>query len=192
MLFKQTNLAGVFVIEPEPIEDERGFFARSWCAEEFAKHGLNPDLAQCNISYNRNRGTLRGLHYQAAPFAEAKLVRCTAGAIFDVAVDVRRESPTFRQWVAVELSAQNRRMLYVPEGFAHGLQTLTHHAEVCYQMSQPYRPTAARGIRYDDPAIAIRWPVPRPIVSERDKALPVLAVAAADTGERRLAANGRR
>jgi len=179
MLFKETKLAGVFVIEPEPIEDERGFFARSWCAEEFAKQGLNAELAQCNISYNRKRGTVRGLHYQAAPFAEAKLVRCTAGAIFDVAVDLRRESATYGQWAGVELSAQNRRMLYIPEGFAHGLQTLAHHSEVFYQMSQPYRPTAARGLRYDDPTIAVRWPIASPIVSPRDKSLPQLPPLAA-------------
>ena len=179
MLFKQTKLAGVFVIEPEPIEDERGFLARSWCAEEFAKHGLSAALAQCNISYNRKRGTLRGLHYQAAPFAEAKLVRCTAGAMFDVAVDLRRESPTFAQWAGIELSAENRRMLYIPEGFAHGLQTLSHHTEVFYQMSQPYRETAARGLRYDDPTIAIQWPIANPIVSPRDKRLPRLPLLAA-------------
>ncbi len=191
MLFKETKLVGVFVIEPELIEDERGFFARSWCAEEFAKHGLNCELAQCNISYNRKRGTLRGLHYQATPFAEAKLVRCTAGAIFDVAVDVRRDSNTFGQSVGVELSAENRRMFYVPEGFAHGLQTLCHHAEVFYQMSQPYRPTAARGVRFDDPTIGIRWPIANPIVSKRDKALPFLSPPAAGGGQRRVA-NGRR
>jgi dTDP-4-dehydrorhamnose 3,5-epimerase len=179
MLFRELDIAGVYLIEPYRIEDERGFFARSWCAEEFAKRGLNASLAQCNISYNRKRGTLRGLHYQSEPFAEAKLIRCTQGAIFDVVVDLRPGSLTFGRWVSVELSAENHRMLYAPEGFAHGLQTLSHHAEVFYQMSQPYRPELARGVRYDDPQLAIEWPLKNPILSERDRALPRLTEAGA-------------
>lgn len=177
MLFRELSIAGCFLIEPEPIEDERGFFARSWCSQEFARHGLDPDLAQCNISYNRKRGTVRGLHYQAEPFAETKLIRCTRGAIFDVIVDLRPGSKSFGQWVSAELTAANRKMIYAPEGIAHGLQTLTHHAEVFYQMSQPYRAELARGLRYDDPELAIRWPIPNPIVSRRDQGLPRLAEA---------------
>ena len=175
MRFRGLKIEGCFLIEPEAIEDDRGFFARSWCAEEFAAHGINPALAQCNISYSRRRGTLRGLHYQAEPCAEAKLIRCTAGAIFDVVVDLRPGSRTFGKWVCAELSAENRRMLYAPEGFAHGFQALWDNTEVFYQMSQPYRPELARGLRYDDPELSIFWPVPAPIVSERDRALPGLA-----------------
>lgn len=188
MRFTETPLRGAFVIEPEPVEDERGFFARSFCAEEFAEHGLNPGLVQCNISYNRKRGTLRGLHYQAEPFAEAKLIRCTSGAIFDVIVDLRPDSPTFGKWASAELSAENCKMMFAPEGFAHGFQTLTDDAEVFYQMSRPYRAELARGIRYDDPVIGISWPIADPIVSERDLALPPLSSAAAT----RRAAGGSR
>jgi len=177
MRFCELEIAGCFLIEPEPVADERGFFARSWCMQAFAEHGLNPGLAQCNISFNRRRGTLRGLHYQADPFAEAKLIRCTQGAIFDVVVDLRPGSPSFGRWTGTELSAENRRMLYAPEGFAHGFQALWDGTEVFYQMSQAYRAELARGVRYDDPDLAISWPIPAPIVSARDRALPGLAEA---------------
>jgi dTDP-4-dehydrorhamnose 3,5-epimerase len=169
MIFKGTGIDGVWVIEPERHDDERGFFARTWEPEEFTERGLNSDLAQCSISYNRQRGTLRGLHYQAAPHEEAKLVRCTAGAIFDVAVDLRPDSPTFRDWFGVELSAENRLALFVPEGCAHGFLTLADDSEVHYQISQAYVPDAGRGVRWDDPAFAIRWPSEVVVINERDK-----------------------
>ena len=172
MRFVETKVAGAFLIEPEPIADERGFFARTWCTEEFADHGLNPGLSQANISYNHHKGTLRGLHYQQAPHTEAKLVRCTRGAIFDVAVDLRPESPTYRGWFGAELSADNRAMLYVPEGCAHGFLTLTDAAEVAYQMSAPYAPAAARGVRFDDPAFGIEWPGEVLVINERDRGYP--------------------
>jgi len=159
MLFTETRLKGAFIIDLEPREDERGFFARSWCTEEFEKLGLNPHLAQCNISFNKKRGTLRGLHYQAAPFLEAKLVRCTMGAIYDVIVDMRVDSLTFRQWLAVELTAENRRAIYIPEKFAHGFQALKDNTEVFYQMTESYHPDYARGIRWNDPTFAIEWPL---------------------------------
>ena len=168
MLFTETTLAGAVVIDPERQEDQRGFFARSWCQEEFAAHGLPAKIAQCGISYNARKGTLRGMHYQHAPHAEGKLVRCTAGAVYDVIVDLRRQSPTFRQWIALELTAENRRMLYVPEGFAHGFETLTEHAEVFYQISEFYHPESAAGVRWDDPAFGIRWPCPPAVISPRD------------------------
>ncbi len=174
MRFVETALAGAFIIELEPVADERGFFVRSFCAEEFAAHGLNPELAQCNYSFNKKRGTLRGLHYQADPFGEAKLVRCTAGAIYDVIVDIRPGSPTFGKWVSAQLTAVNGKMIFAPEGFAHGFQTLADGAEIFYQMSRPYRAELARGIRFDDPEIGVRWPVADPIMSERDRALPLL------------------
>jgi dTDP-4-dehydrorhamnose 3,5-epimerase len=169
MIFKGTDIDGVWVIEPERHGDVRGFFARTWEPEEFTERGLNSDLAQCSISYNRARGTLRGLHYQAAPHEEAKLVRCTAGAIFDVAVDLRPDSPTFRDWFGVELSAENRLALFVPEGCAHGFLTLADDSEVHYQISQAYVPDAGRGVRWDDPAFAIRWPSEVVVINERDK-----------------------
>jgi dTDP-4-dehydrorhamnose 3,5-epimerase len=168
MIFRKTAIHGAWVIEPERLEDERGFFARTWDLAEFAKRGLNPQLAQCSISYNRARGTLRGLHYQAAPYEEAKLVRCTAGAIFDVAVDLRPESRSFREWFGVELSAQNRLALYVPEGCAHGFLTLDDDSEVHYQISQSHVPQAARGVRWNDPAFAITWPGEVVVINERD------------------------
>lgn len=169
MLFTETKLKGAYIIEPERIVDERGFFARTWCRDEYANHGLNTTLAQCNISYNAKRATLRGMHYQAAPHAETKLVRCTMGAIYDVIIDLRPESPTLKQWVAVELSAMNRRMLYIPARFAHGFQTLEDHSEVFYQMSELYAPEYARGVRWNDPAFGIEWPaVEQRIMSARD------------------------
>jgi dTDP-4-dehydrorhamnose 3,5-epimerase len=173
--FVETPIGGAFVVEMERQEDERGFFARSWCADEFAARGLNPALVQCSISFNRRKGTVRGLHYQAAPHAEAKLVRCTRGKVFDVVADVRAGSPTFGRWHGVELSADNRRALYIAEGIAHGFQTLEDDCEVLYQMSERYHPEAARGVRWDDPALAIPWNDPaRAIVSDRDRGLPGL------------------
>lgn len=168
MIFTETKLQGAYLIDIEALADERGFFARSWCQKEFESHGLNPDFVQCNISFNKKKGTLRGLHYQEDPHQEAKLVRCTAGSLFDVIVDLRPDSKTYRQWVAVELSASNHRMLYVPKGFAHGFQTLEDNTEVFYQMSEFYRSECARGIRWDDPSIAIGWPLPITSVSGKD------------------------
>lgn len=169
MIFTETKLKGAFIIDIEPREDERGFFARSWCEDEFQKHGLNPRLVQCNISFNKKRGTLRGMHYQIAPFAEAKVVRCTMGAIYDVIIDLRSDSPAFKQWVSVELTAENRRAFYIPEGFAHGFQTLMDNTEAFYQMSEFYHPECARGVRWDDPAFEIEWLEKEKIVSNKDQ-----------------------
>ncbi|ULB45223.1 dTDP-4-dehydrorhamnose 3,5-epimerase [Limnospira fusiformis KN01] len=169
MKFTETQLKGAYIIELEPIQDERGFFSRSWCQKEFSERGLNSNLVQCNISFNRHKGTLRGMHYQAKPHEEAKLVRCTMGAIYDVIIDIRPDSPTFKQWVAVELTAENRRMLYIPEGMAHGFQTLTDNTEVFYQMSEFYHPESARGIRWDEPIFGITWIHNNPIMSDNDK-----------------------
>jgi dTDP-4-dehydrorhamnose 3,5-epimerase len=173
MRFLQTPLSGAWVIELEQIEDERGSFARSFDAEEFAARGLNPTVAQCNISFNVRRDTLRGLHYQAEPHGESKLVRCVRGAIFDVAVDLRPDSPTLCRWHGVELNADNRLAFYIPAGFAHGFQTLTDGAEVLYQMGNAYVPEASRGVRFDDPAFGIEWPAAeKVVVSERDRTYP--------------------
>ena len=172
MRFTETKVAGAFLIEPEPIADERGFFARTWCRSEFADHGLNPELAQANISFNHRKGTLRGLHYQQAPRAEAKLVRATRGAIWDLALDLRRDSPSYLAWFGAELTADNRSMLYVPEGCAHGFLTLADATEVAYQMSAPYAPAAARGVRWDDPAFGIEWPGEVVVINERDASYP--------------------
>ena len=174
MIFEETRLAGAWVIEPECMEDERGFFARTWCRREFAERGLSTELAQCSISYNRKKGTLRGMHYQAPPHAEVRLARCTQGAIYDVIIDLRPNSSTYRQWVAVELTAGNRRMLYIPKGFAHGFQTLVDDTEVFYQMSEFYHPESAWGIRWDDPAIAVDWPHSEAILSDKDARLTTL------------------
>lgn len=169
MIFRETAIEGAFIIEPDRQEDERGFFARVYCREEFESHGLNPNLVQCSLSLSKRKGTLRGMHYQVAPHEEAKLVRCTMGAIYDVILDLRHTSRTFEKWLAVELTAENRKMLYVPEGCAHGFQTLEDDTEVFYQMSEFYHPECARGVRWDDPALGIEWPAPSPIVmSERD------------------------
>jgi dTDP-4-dehydrorhamnose 3,5-epimerase len=175
MRFTETKLLGAFVIEPQKFEDERGFLAPSWSAEEFAQHGLDSRLVECNISRNHTKGTLRGLHFQIAPFAQPKLVRCTKGAIYDVAVDLRPESPTFKQWTAVELTESNHLMFYIPTGLAHGYQTLTDDAEVFYQMSEVYAPDHAAGVRWDDPAFAIEWPLPRTIINERDRNYPLFS-----------------
>lgn len=172
MLFMETLLKGAYIIDLERREDERGFFARSWCADEFTKHGLNPSLVQCNISFNLKKGTLRGMHYQAEPYPEAKVVRCTMGAIYDVIIDLRPDSPTFKKWINVELSADNRRAVYIPEGFAHGFQTLADDTEVFYQMYEFFHPECARGVRWDDPAFGVEWPDDRRIVSQRDQEYP--------------------
>lgn len=168
MIFTETKLGGAFIIEPERFADERGFFARSWSEREFAARGLSSRLEECNISFNKRKGILRGMHFQVAPFAQAKLVRCTAGAIYDVAVDLRRDSATFKQWVAVELSAENRLMFFIPEGFAHGFQTLSDNTEVFYQMSEVYAPQHARGVRWNDPAFGIEWPLDERMMIARD------------------------
>ena len=174
MKFLKTPLAGAYVIEAERIEDSRGFFARSFCVDEFARHGLDPSIAQCNISFNRIAATLRGMHYQIAPHEEIKVVRCTMGAIYDVIVDLRPESEAYGRWYAVELTAENRKALYIPKGFAHGFQTLSDNSEVLYQMSEFYHPESARGMRWDDPAFGITWPLPEPILSDRDRSYPLL------------------
>lgn len=174
MLFVETELQGAFVIDVEPISDERGFFGRLWCRNEFQERGLNANVAQANVAFSPRAGTLRGLHYQEAPHAETKLVRCTRGAIYDVIVDLRGGSPTRRQWIGVELTAENRRSLYVPEGFAHGYQTLTDDAEMTYQTSAFYKRESARGVRYDDPRLGIEWPLPVAVVSEQDLLWPLL------------------
>lgn len=174
MIFTETEIAGVVVIDPEPAGDARGSFARTFCAQEFALHGLEPAVAQCSVSHNRHRGTVRGLHYQLAPHAECKLVRCPRGAIYDVAVDLRPKSPTYLGWTATELSPDNGRMLYVPEGVAHGFQTLRDDTEVAYQMSVEFHAESYRGARFDDPAFGIEWPLPVSAISERDRGYPQL------------------
>jgi dTDP-4-dehydrorhamnose 3,5-epimerase len=172
MTFHKTKLPGVFEIHLEYKPDERGFFARSWCQKEFESHGLNPKVVQCNVSLNKRKGTLRGIHYQAAPYPEAKIVRCTNGAIYDVVVDLRPQSPTFKNWIGVDLTAVNRHMLYVPEGCGHGFLTLEDETEVFYQMSEFYHPELARGVRWDDPAFQIVWPDKIEVISERDRTYP--------------------
>jgi dTDP-4-dehydrorhamnose 3,5-epimerase len=172
MKFNETKLPGVFEIHIERLADDRGFFARSWCQKEFEDHGLDGGLVQCSVSLNKRKGTLRGVHYQAAPYAEAKVVRCTAGAIYDVVLDLRASSPTFKQWFAAELSADNRRSLYIPKGCAHGFLTLTDESEVLYLMSEFYHPEAGRGVRWNDPAFQIAWPDQVEAISERDQTYP--------------------
>jgi dTDP-4-dehydrorhamnose 3,5-epimerase len=175
MRFTETKLKGAYIIELEAISDDRGFFARSWCQQEFLDHGLNPNLVQCNISFNLKKGTLRGMHYQVKPNEEAKLVRCTQGSIYDVIIDVCPDSSTFKTWVAIELSAGNRKTLYIPEGFAHGFQTLEDNTEVFYQISNFYHPESAKGIRWDDPQFAIQWAeTSQFIISEKDLSYPLL------------------
>ena len=172
MIFTQTKLSGAFVIEPQRLADARGFFARVFCADELKSHGLNTCVSQCNISFNPGKGTLRGMHYQAAPYQEAKLARCTMGRLYDVMIDLRPDSPTFRQWVGVELTAENRRMLYISEGFAHGYQTLEDNTEIFYVVSQSYHPQADRGVRWDDPAFGIEWPCEVTVISDKDRQFP--------------------
>ncbi len=172
MKFIETKLKGAFIIELERLEDERGFFARTFCQRDFEEHGLNPKVVQCNMSFNGKKGTLRGMHYQAFPYEEAKLVRCTKGAIYDVIVDLRSDSLTFKQWFAVDLTDENRRMLYIPGGFAHGFQTLDNNTEVFYLMSEFYHPECAKGIRWNDPTFRIEWRIENPIISKRDLQYP--------------------
>ena len=177
MRFTELELAGAWLIEIEPHRDERGFFARTYCAREFEEHGLVSMIAQCSTSFNAKRGTVRGMHYQTAPHAEEKVVRCTAGSIFDVIVDIRPDSPMYARWCGVELSAVNRRMLYIPVGFAHGFQTLTDDAEVLYQISTEHAPAASHGIRWTDPSLNIAWPITEGvIVSERDASFPSMSL----------------
>jgi dTDP-4-dehydrorhamnose 3,5-epimerase len=175
VILRPTPLEGAFVAEQERREDERGFFARTFCAREFAQAGLDNRVMQCSVSFNAKRGTLRGMHYQAAPHAEAKLVRCTRGAIHDVIIDLRPESPTYKSWFAADLTATNGRALFVPEGFAHGFLTLADDTEVQYQISVEYAAGAARGVRWDDPAFGIRWPEPVRVISDRDRSYADLA-----------------
>jgi len=172
MRFSEVSLLGAYLIEVEESSDERGSFGRTFCRREYQAHGLNPDVAQRSTSVNPRAGTLRGMHYQLAPHAEAKTIRCTRGAIFDVIVDLRADSPTYLQWFGIELSAQNRKLLYVPPGLAHGFESLTAQAEVDYQMSEEHRPELGRGIRWDDPAFGIRWPLRPQVMSVRDRDYP--------------------
>jgi dTDP-4-dehydrorhamnose 3,5-epimerase len=172
MQFTETEIGGAFILDAEQIADERGFFARSWARDEFEAHGLNPHLAQCNLSYNHRKGTVRGMHWQAAPHAETKLVRCTQGGIYDVVVDLRADSPTYLRWIGAELTAENRRALYIPEGCGHGFQTLADGTEVLYMITEYYTPAAARGMRWNDPAITVTWPLAVTVISERDAQYP--------------------
>jgi dTDP-4-dehydrorhamnose 3,5-epimerase len=170
MTFSETPIAGAYTIDISPIHDVRGFFARAWSLEDFERAGLDPTLVQCSIAWNRTKGTLRGLHFQRAPFSEVKIVRCTRGAVLDVVVDLRPDSPTFCRWTSVELSDSNRRMIYIPRGLAHGYLTLTDDAEVYYHVSAPYSPDHADGVRWDDPAFGIEWPFAPDVISDRDRA----------------------
>jgi len=172
MKFIPTGLAGACTIEIEKLKDERGFFGRAFCSDEFARNGLSSTFVQCNVSFNARKGTLRGMHFQEKPHEEAKLVRCTRGAIYDVVADIRRGSPTFGRWVGLELAADNHRMIYVPQGCAHGFQSLEDDCEVFYQMSETYRPGLSRGMRWNDPLFAIRWPIADPVLSQRDATYP--------------------
>ena len=174
MRFLETALPGAYIIDIEAHADERGFFARGFCSDEFTEHGLNPAVAQTNLSFNARAGTLRGMHYQVPPAPEAKLVRCVRGAIHDVIVDMRPDSPTRLQWIGVDLSADNNRALYVPELFAHGFITLADDTFVTYQVSQPYTPGTERGLRHDDPALGIDWPAEVRVISDKDAAWPLL------------------
>jgi dTDP-4-dehydrorhamnose 3,5-epimerase len=172
MIFTETSLPGAFLVEIQKLADERGFFARSFCQNEFLDHGLDPVVAQCDISQNKVRGTLRGMHYQLPPHSEAKLVRCTRGKIYDVIIDLRPDSPTFLRWESFELKADNYRMIYIPKGFAHGFLTLTADAEIFYQMTEFYAPGLSRGLRWDDPLFMINWPAKVRCISQRDGEYP--------------------
>ena len=177
MIFTETKLKGAFILELERFEDERGFFAHSWSRQQFAERGLESSLVECNISFNKAKATLRGMHYQAAPYGQAKIVRCTLGSIYDAIIDLRTASPTFKQWVGVELTARNRLMLYIPKDFAHGFQTLEDQTEVFYQMSEVYAPESARGVRWNDPAFGIDWPLAVTAISQRDREHPLLSIS---------------
>ena len=172
MKFTETKLKGAYIIKIEPIEDERGFFARSFCAKEFEKCGMNPRTVQCNISFNKRKDTLRGMHYQIAPHEECKLVSCIRGAIYDVIINLRPDSPTYCKWFGIELTAKNRTMLYVPQGFAHGFLTLMDETEVLYQMSEFFHSECASGVRWNDPAFSIEWPGSVNVISDRDSNYP--------------------
>ena len=177
MKFIPAALEGAYIIDIDKLEDERGFFARSWCADELRAQGLVSDLAQCSVSFNKKRGTLRGMHYQSEPYQETKIVRCTAGSIYDVIIDMRPESATFKQWLSVELSAVNRRMIYVPVGFAHGFQSLMDNTEVFYMVSEFYQPEFSRSVRWNDPQFGIEWPhVEHRAISSRDRDYPDFAL----------------
>jgi dTDP-4-dehydrorhamnose 3,5-epimerase len=178
MIFTESPLPGAFLIDMAPITDERGFFARAYCAEEFAAKGLGIELRQCSVSHNTRKGTLRGLHYQKAPHEEHKLVRCTVGAIFDVIVDIRPRSPHYRRWFGTQLTAENRRSLFIPPGFAHGFITLSDDTEVYYMISVPHAPAHGQGFRWNDPAFAIEWPLPPSVISPRDASYPLLDATA--------------
>ena len=172
MKFTETQLEGAYIVEIEKMTDERGFFARSWCQKEFEAQGLAPGVVQTNVSYNMKKGTLRGMHYQISPYEETKLVRCTRGAVLDVIIDLRPDSTTYKKWFGLELTADNYKMLFVPEKFGHGFQVLADDTEVTYQVSQFYTPGAEKGIRWDDPAFAIDWPFPVTVISEKDNSWP--------------------
>jgi dTDP-4-dehydrorhamnose 3,5-epimerase len=174
MIFTELSLRGAYLVDMQRHGDERGFFARAYCTEEFAAAGLEPQLRQCSVSYNARRGTLRGMHFQAPPHAEHKLVRCTAGAVFDVIVDLRESSPTYRRWLGMELSAENRRSVFIPPGFAHGFVSLADDAEVYYMISVAHAPEFSRGVRWNDPSIGIEWPLSPAVISSRDAAYPLL------------------
>lgn len=176
MKFRELDLKGAYLIEPEKIEDDRGYFARVWCREEFERRGLETRIAQCSVSLNRQRGTLRGLHWQLPPYPEVKVIRCTRGEIVDVLVDLRVDSRTCRRWTTVTLSEANAAMAYIPIGFLHGFQTLKANTEVLYYMSESYRPDYQSGVRWDDPTLKIKWPIDNPILSSRDMSLPLLQV----------------
>lgn len=178
MIFTETKLAGAYIIDIKKIEDERGFFGRSYCQKEFEALGLNTNAVQANVSYNKKKGTLRGLHLQLPPYGETKLVRCTRGALYDIIVDLRPGSATFKQWIGVELTAANYRMLYVPEGFGHSFITLEDETEATYQVTGFYTPKAERGFRYNDPAFNIQWPIQPQVVSEKDRNHPLFTDAA--------------
>jgi dTDP-4-dehydrorhamnose 3,5-epimerase len=172
MKFTETELKGAFIVEIEKLSDDRGFFARSWCLKEFEAHGLTSRVVQSNVSYNIKKGTLRGMHYQIAPYQESKLIRCTRGAIYDVIIDLRPESPTYKQWTGLELTADNRTMLFVPEDFAHGFMTLADDTEITYQVSQFYTPRSEKGIRFNDPLFRIQWPLDVSVISDKDRQWP--------------------
>lgn len=174
MIFNRTKIDGVYIVELEKFEDNRGFFARAWCREEFEKQGLNPNLVQCNFAFNKKKGTLRGMHFQGKPFEEAKFIRCSKGSIFDVAVDVRPDSPTFKQYVSVNLTATNYYGFYIPEGCAHGYQALEDNSELFYQMSCAHAPDHAKVFRWNDPVVGIDWPIKEPIILPRDNEYPDL------------------
>jgi dTDP-4-dehydrorhamnose 3,5-epimerase len=172
MVFAETTVRGAYLIDLEPRTDQRGFFARAWCRSEFEARGLNARVAQVNVSFNARRGTLRGMHFQRSPHREAKVVSCTRGRVYDVVIDLRPDSPTYLRWTAVELTAENRRMLYIPEGLAHGFQTLADETELLYLMSESYSPAHARGVRHDDPVFGIDWPLPVASISDADRTWP--------------------